>query len=251
MAHNSHFSLWPCVQPSSQLGCSFFQRFGRGRINPRVAIPPLLHQRGIDKLSKSLLYNSPIAARIRRQIRRLLRIRQQNDRRDFLEALSESVPCGLDGPLQRRSADQIKAGGLWEMFGEVFAPGDSLFRQSWVGEVLVLVGGLELVVALAVTDEVDAWRHILSEGGNGLGRISLIRLSNFRGVDECVSFWSQWLCLDMLFNQCSLNVCRSFKIKRTRKIVPNHQIDSYIYVLSIAIPSGPSHRAAARRGAIK
>lgn len=164
MAHNSHFSLWPCVQPSSQLGCSFFQRFGRRRIDSRVAIPPLLNQRRINKLSKSLLYDSSITARIRRQIRRLLRIRQQNDRCDLLEALGESVFRGLDGPLQRRSADQIKAGGLWKVFGEVFASGDSLFCQSWVGEVLVLVGGLELVVALAVADEVDAWRHLFTGG---------------------------------------------------------------------------------------
>ena len=183
MAHNSHFSLWPCVQPRSQLGCSFFQRFGRRRINPRVAIPPLLNQRRINKLSKSLLYDSPTAACVRRQIRRLLRIRQQNDRCDLLEALGESVFRGLDSPLQRRSADQIKLGGFWEVFGEVSASGDSLFRQSWVVEVLVLVGGFELVVALAVADEEDARRHSCWREAVAFGFIRRVRYPNVQFVD--------------------------------------------------------------------
>ena len=86
----------------------------------------------------------------------------------MFEAFSEGVFCCLNGPLQRRGADQVQVGGFREVLGEVLASGDAFFGQSWVGEVLVFVGGFELVVALAVADEEDVRGHVV--GGRLLFR---------------------------------------------------------------------------------
>jgi hypothetical protein len=54
--------------------------------------------------------------------------------------------------------------GFWEVLCEIFAFGNSFFCQKRVWNVLVFAGGFELMVALAVAEEVDAWSHILNDG---------------------------------------------------------------------------------------
>ena len=49
MTHNHHLLLRPCSQPSLQFGCSFFQSLWRRRIDTRIAIPSLLHQRHVNR----------------------------------------------------------------------------------------------------------------------------------------------------------------------------------------------------------
>ena len=107
------------------------------------------------------------------------------------------------------------------MLGEVLASGDAFFGQSWVREVLVLGGGFELVVALAVADEVDAWGHFdwREVVVFDVPHCFVVRMPQML-ISKAASSRSGRL-PQMMFNRCSVNVYRLEHVGQTRPSINN------------------------------
>lgn len=159
MANNYHFFLRTKAKLAPQLLRSLTHRLRSRGVDAFLTIPSFFNHRKIDEVPEFRLQNLGGAADVARLRRVLLRKREQQDATCALQRRSETVLGSQDSAPHRRRADQVDVDVFGERCIEGFAPGHAEIREDGIRTLLVLSHRLKLVVALAVTDEVDLRGH--------------------------------------------------------------------------------------------